>query len=120
VRLTLTQKKALTDATGPRYRNAGKVNKSAILDEFCQTIGYNRKHAITLLRHAGKTQLRRLGAETVKVKLTDQGRRKRACQRFYDESTERAVVTIWEFSTGSAAHGWSPDPDEPVRPGRQV
>jgi hypothetical protein len=51
----------LTDITGPRYRKAGRAKKSAILDEFCQTTGYNRKYAITLLRHAGKTQLRRMG-----------------------------------------------------------
>jgi hypothetical protein len=57
----MAQKKTLADITGPRYRKAGRTKKSAILDEFCQTAGYNRKYAITLLRHAGKTQLRRMG-----------------------------------------------------------
>jgi hypothetical protein len=32
-----------------RYRNASKKQKSAILDEFCQICGYNRKYAIYLL-----------------------------------------------------------------------
>jgi hypothetical protein len=46
----MAQKKALTDITGSRYRKAGKAKKTLILDEFCQTIGYNRKYAITLLK----------------------------------------------------------------------
>jgi hypothetical protein len=97
MRLTMAEKKALADATGPRHRKAGKAKKSAILDEFCETTGHNRKYAITVLRHAGKTQLRRLGKETVKVKITAQGRRKRVCPRFYDEAVERAVLAIWRF-----------------------
>ena len=32
-----------------RYRKASKKQKTAILDEFCQTCGYNRKYAIYLL-----------------------------------------------------------------------
>jgi hypothetical protein len=67
------------------------------LDEFCQTTGYNRKYAITLLRHAGKTQLRRMGSKTAKVKLTAQGGRKRVYRKYYDEPVERAVLAILEF-----------------------
>lgn len=33
-----------------RYRQARKKGKQAILDEFCQLCGYNRKYAIRLLR----------------------------------------------------------------------
>lgn len=33
-----------------RYRQAHKKGKQAILDEFCQVCGYNRKYAIRLLR----------------------------------------------------------------------
>jgi hypothetical protein len=32
-----------------RYRGAGRVYKSRILDEFCEVCGYDRKHAIKLL-----------------------------------------------------------------------
>jgi hypothetical protein len=101
------RKKGLTDVTGPRYRKAGKAKKSAILDEFCETTGYHRKYAITLLGHAGKTQLRRVGKETVKVTITARRHRKGVYQRFYDEAVERVVLAIWVFSTGFAAHGWS-------------
>jgi hypothetical protein len=86
-------KKTLTDITGPRYRKAGKAGKSVILDEFCATTGYNRKYAITLLRHAGKTQLRHVG----NVRITAHRRQKRVYQRFYDDTVERAVLDIWEF-----------------------
>jgi hypothetical protein len=33
-----------------RYRRANRCAKSIILDEFCQTCGYHRKHAVRLLR----------------------------------------------------------------------
>ena len=33
-----------------RYKHTNRANKSSILDEFCATIGYHRKHAIRLLR----------------------------------------------------------------------
>ena len=93
----MAEKKALTDITGPRYRKAGKAKKTLILDEFCQTTGYNRKYAITLLRHAGKTQVRRMGGQTMKVKIAGQGRRKRVYRKYYDEPAERAILAIWGF-----------------------
>jgi hypothetical protein len=87
----------LTDATGPRRRKAGKAKKSAVLDAFRATTGYNRKYAITLLRHAGKTQLRKIGKQTAKVTIAGQGRGKRVCRRFFGEPAERAVMAIGEF-----------------------
>lgn len=33
-----------------RYKNRGRKGKSRLLDEFCEQYGYNRKHAIKLLR----------------------------------------------------------------------
>ena len=33
-----------------RYRNASRNEKVLILDEFCATLGYHRKHAIRVLR----------------------------------------------------------------------
>ena len=33
-----------------RYRNASRNEKVLILDEFCATLGYHRKHAIRMLR----------------------------------------------------------------------
>jgi hypothetical protein len=107
----MAQKKTLADITAPRYRKAGKTQKTTILDEFCHTTGYNRKYAITLLRHAGKTQLRYLNTKTMKVKITAQGRRKRLYLRTYDEPVEKTVLAIWPSgtsSTVSAVNAWSP------------
>jgi transposase InsO family protein len=93
----MAQKKTLADITGPRYRKAGKAKKSAILDEFCQTTGYNRTYAVTLLRRAGKTQLRRMGKKMVKVKITAHSRRKQTYQKMYDKPVEQAVLAVWDF-----------------------
>jgi len=35
---------------GPRYRRAGRAERSKILDEFCAACGYERKYAIKLLK----------------------------------------------------------------------
>lgn len=93
----MKERQALADVTGGRYRKAGKKKKGEILEEFCQSTGYHRKYAIALLRNAGKTQLRRIGKETVKVKITAKTRKKRAYQRFYDETVEQALIAIWDF-----------------------
>jgi len=42
-------KKEYLEAIFLRYKNASKKQKSIILDEFCATSGYHRKHAIRLL-----------------------------------------------------------------------
>ena len=95
--LTMKEKKALADVTGPRYRKANKAGKTRILGEFCHNTGYHRKYAIALLQHAGKTQLRRIGNKTVKVKITSKTRKKRVYKRFYDEPVENAILAIWAF-----------------------
>jgi hypothetical protein len=93
----MRERQALADVTGGRYRKASKKKKGEILGEFCQSTGYHRKHAIAILRNAGKTQLRRMGKETAKVKITARTRRKRVYRRFYDEPVRQAVTAIWEF-----------------------
>jgi hypothetical protein len=93
----MKERQALANITGGRYRKAGKKKKGEILEEFCQSTGYHRKYAIALLRNAGKTQLRRIGKETVTVKITAKTRRKRVYKRFYDEKVEQAVIAVWDF-----------------------
>jgi hypothetical protein len=93
----MKERQALTNITGGRYRNAAKKIKGGILEDFCQNTGYHRKYAITLLRNAGKTQLRWIDKETVRVKITATTHRKRVYQRFYDEKVEQAVIAIWDF-----------------------
>jgi len=69
-------------ALQPRYLNASKAEKSAILSEFCQTTGYHRKAAIRVLRRpptAGTAP-------------------RRGRPRQYDESILPHLVAVWEAS----------------------
>lgn len=43
-------KREYLEAIYLRYKRAGRKGKAVILDEFCATCGYHRKHAIRLLR----------------------------------------------------------------------
>jgi hypothetical protein len=43
-------KREYTEAIFLRYRNGSRKEKTSILDEFCATLGYHRKHAVRLLR----------------------------------------------------------------------
>jgi hypothetical protein len=47
--------------------------------------GYNRKYAITLFRHTGKTQLQRRDAGS------------ECLPKYYDEPVEKAALATWEF-----------------------
>ncbi len=58
-------KKEYVEAIFLRYKKASRKERSIILDEFCATCGYHRKHAIRLLR-----RFRRF----VKPKLRKRGR----------------------------------------------
>ena len=42
-------RRELLEALRERYRNASKIDKTKILDEFIKTAGCHRKHAIRLL-----------------------------------------------------------------------
>jgi len=43
-------KKEYTETIFLRYREASRIQKALLLDEFCATTGYHRKHAIRVLR----------------------------------------------------------------------
>ena len=44
------EKQAYLSKIHARYNEAGKLTRSAILDEFCTVCNYNRKYAIRLLK----------------------------------------------------------------------
>jgi hypothetical protein len=57
-------KKEYIEAIYVRYKNASRKQKALILNEFCATLGFHRKHAIRLLRkfkRFRKTKIRRPG-----------------------------------------------------------
>ncbi len=82
--MTPMSKKELIKAVKPRYLRAGKQEKTAILDEFCQNAGYNRKYAIQILQ-SGYDYRRTLR----------QGRKPRP--RIYDSRVLSIVIKIWEL-----------------------
>ncbi|MBS3819943.1 hypothetical protein KGY73_10645 [bacterium] len=47
--MSFQSRRELTAKVAPRYREANKRQKSAILDEFLASTGYKRKYAIRLL-----------------------------------------------------------------------
>lgn len=54
MRLTMTERKAVTKAVCERYRKAGKKAKGRMLDEFVETTGHNRVYAARILRNHGR------------------------------------------------------------------
>jgi hypothetical protein len=49
-------RRELIEAVGERYRQAGRVEKKRILDEFAKLAGYHRKHAIRVLSSEGRSK----------------------------------------------------------------
>jgi hypothetical protein len=74
-----------------RYVSAGRKEKGRILDEFCRTTGYNRKYAVSLLRHPPPVR-----EEAI--------RRPRATK--YTPAVKRELMTLWKATTVFAASGW--------------
>lgn len=52
MRLTLAQRRAITETTATRYQAASKRGKGLILDELCANTGWHRSHARKALRAA--------------------------------------------------------------------
>jgi hypothetical protein len=47
----MTTKKELSKEVARRYQKARRGERMDILDEFCQSIGYNRHYAASILRN---------------------------------------------------------------------
>ncbi len=75
-------------AVYPRYRGAARLDRGRILDEFCETTGYQRKYALRLLNGPP------LGVERPR-------RRRRPAT--YSPAVIQALTAIWE----AAGYPWS-------------
>jgi len=82
-------KRDLLCAVYPRYREATREQRSAILDEFCAATGYHRKYAIALLN-----------GPLEEVSLPARRRRRSPT---YSEQTIEVLAKVWE----AAGHPWS-------------
>lgn len=77
-RITLATRRELTAEVSRRYREADRVSRKLILDEFTKTTGYHRKHAIRLLTAPPAPA------------------RERPCRPVYKEAVREALVILWE------------------------
>lgn len=76
----MATRRELTGEVSRRYREADRISRKLILDEFTKITGYHRKHAIRLL--------------TAPPSPT----RERPCRPVYKEAVREALVVLWEAS----------------------
>jgi|TARA_B100001971_G_C18188214_1_gene536950 hypothetical protein len=95
--LTMKDKKALTQELARRYRRSDRKRKTAILDEFVKTTGYQRKYAIHLLANWGKSKTRIIDGELVNLVVGRPKKRKRVGRVIYGADVKVAVKELWEF-----------------------
>ena len=57
MKLKMRERKKLTMVKAQVYLKAGKTKKSAMLDDFCESTGYCRRHAAWVLHQAGQRYL---------------------------------------------------------------
>jgi len=91
----MKERKRIAEATAGRYRQAGKKEKGAILNEFVELTGFARSYAALVLRNQGRVvqlnrKLRVRG--DVRKKLPRPGR-----GRSYDEQTVKVLVQVWRI-----------------------
>lgn len=91
------------EAIRSRYRRAAKEAKSHILDEFCETCGYNRKYAIRLL---GKPRKKPAGAPAPRPSIGTRSSLKRSIghlglhdlfKQAFGELLQQAVLAYQSF-----------------------
>lgn len=78
--MSLQARRELLNSLRPRYREANKMQKNKILDEFIQVTEYGRKHAIALLNKDVHETQRPKGI----------GRKRK-----YDKTVKDALIQIW-------------------------
>jgi hypothetical protein len=91
-------KQTLTGNLAPHYRQAGKKEKTKILDEFIRQTGYNRKYALHLLTHWGKSTFLAVDGKPVKLKAGTAKRRKGGGRKpVYGPEAIASLRVIWAF-----------------------
>jgi len=93
--LTMRERKKLTMVKAQAYLRAGKAKKSAMLDDFCESMGYHRKYAARVLHQAGQRYL--LGDCVLVADPTKHIHRYRPPR--YGPLVQDALITIWSAST---------------------
>jgi hypothetical protein len=87
--------KKLTMVKAQAYLKAGKTRKSEVLDDFCESTEYCRRHAPRVLQQAGQRYL--LGECILVGGATKRLHRHRPPP--YGPAVQQALMTIWNAST---------------------
>ena len=96
--LSMSEKKAVTQEICGRYRQAERKDKSAILDEFVKTTGYNRKYAVRVLNRCGKTLSVTMDGKSVNVRVAKPKRPgNRTGRPLYGPEVIECLRKIWAF-----------------------
>jgi len=94
----MQEKKSLTREISKRYQQAGKKEKTKILDEVVKTTGYNRKYALHILANWGKTTSVIISAKTVRLCASPKKRMKGGGRKpVYTEEFTKTLRAIWVF-----------------------
>jgi hypothetical protein len=93
----MAEKKKIAAQFASRYRKAAECEKSRILDEYLALSGSkSRKYAIFKLNRIGKTQLRMMDNQAVKVVTVEKSRKKRVYQPYYDAEVAATLESLWK------------------------
>jgi len=103
--LDMKTRKQICGEIFKRYQKAGKKGKAAILDEYAQTLGYNRDYLAHLLANWGKTRYALVSGKLVKavakppVKGRDRavGGKKTGRPEKYHAAFVAVLASIWEL-----------------------
>lgn len=99
MRLTMKEKRKVTEKVSKRYRRAMKKQKGLILDEFTKVTGYNRAYASYVLKNWGKKMYVRVNGKSITYVL---GKRKKKQRRhrkkYYGEKVLKPLKKIWYVS----------------------
>lgn len=90
-KMSLELRRELVENVSELYREAGSRAKRQMLDQFVNSTGYSRKHAIVLLNRQGASNPSRI-------------RRKRR----YDERVQQALVSLWKAANRICAKRLAP------------
>jgi hypothetical protein len=94
----MKEKQAVTREYAPRYQQAAKKEKQALLDEFTRLTGYHRKSAVRLLRAKPVKQvILYLDGEAVKLKPARKRPANRTGKRLYTDRVIAVLRLLWTF-----------------------
>lgn len=96
MRLRMSERKAVTEATGGRYRRSSKKEKGRILDEFVELTLYERSYARLVLRGTGKKVYAGTRRYVGRAGGRAGGRARVARKREYDEKVVEVMRQVWK------------------------